>query len=111
MALQDTRQGFGLLDPKISRLFSMAEMVDCGIFALRANSLCVSPWSSRTIRTDSPIDKATRALAGRCLCVSSRPAVYELPWRKRQRLGSSHPCVSSTVEVDSSRMLVRETGE
>ena len=33
---------------------------------------------------------------------------YQIKWRPA--VTSCRPCVSSTVEVDSSRMLVRETG-
>jgi hypothetical protein len=42
--------------------FSIAEIVGCGILVLRADSHCVSPCNSRTIRTAHPqADIAKRA--------------------------------------------------
>ncbi len=65
MTLQRPRQNLARSTPSDTRLFSIAEIVACGIPVALASWFWLSTCSSRMIRTDSPTETLIRFFAGR----------------------------------------------
>lgn len=59
-----TRLQLGALDAELTRSFSIAEIVACGMPVAADSWLWVSSCSSRTIHNDSPAVSWTRGRAG-----------------------------------------------
>ena len=61
--------------PRLTRPFSMLEMVVCGMPHSAESWVWLRPCNSRMIRTDSPGVTSMRFLAGMSLCISALPIV------------------------------------